>query len=387
MAAGWVRRRTTKHGVRWQAIVDLGSDPVTRARRSRSEFCATEREGKKALARLQVEADAGRLAPRAKLIVAEATERWLDQFAQFKSPKTYDDYERQCRAHLVPHLGTLRVQDLRASHVRAWVTDLRTNGKGVRTVELALMRLCQVLDMAVADDLMATNVARVVTVPQPNERAKEHTTWSAEDAASFLATAEAEGGYGPIWLISLATGMRRGELLGLRWADVDWQHNTLHVRQSVGIVRGRTVLKKELKGKNATRDVLVDTAVIERLRTHRVAQNATRLRLGDVWEEYDLIFPSAIGTPLNPSNLYRAYKRLLATAGVPYIRIHDQRHTHITWALEEGADLKAVSTRAGHGRTSVTTDIYQRVTTKLQADVVEKVSRKLPSAAAKSAAQ
>lgn len=386
MAAGRIRKRMTKQGPKWQAIVDLAPDPVTRARRSRSAFCDTEREAKKALARLQVEVDAGRLAPRATLTVEEASERWIDQYARFKSPKTFEDYERQIRVYLLPHLGTMRVQDLKAAHVRTWVTTLRKAGKGTRTVEMALMRLCQVIDQCVADDIVPANVARAITVPKPNERATEHKTWSAEDAGRFLEAAEREGGYGPIWLISLATGMRRGELLGLRWVDVDWPHSTLRVRQAVGIVRGKVQIKT-LKGKAATRNVLVDTTIMERLRTHRTAQNAYRLRLGEVWEEYDLLFPSAVGTPINPNNLYRAYKRLVAAAGVPHIRIHDQRHTHITWALEEGADLKAVSERAGHARTSTTTDIYQHVTSKLQADVVERITRKLPAPAATRAAR
>ena len=170
--------------------------------------------------------------------------------------------------------------------------------------------------------------------------------------------------------------MRRGELLGRRWQDVDWDHEMLRVRQPVGPIRG-TVAIKPLKGKNATRDVRVDPAVMEALGAHRVRQNAWRLRLGTAWQDHGLIIASEIGTPVNPNNLYRVYIKLIAAAGVPKIRIHDQRHTHVTWALEEGADLKAVSRRVGHSKTAITSEIYQRVTVKLETDVVSKVSGKL----------
>jgi len=222
------------------------------------------------------------------------------------------------------------------------------------------------------------NVARKVTVPSPDDRGKEMETWTSEEAQRFLATAatHANRTYGPIWLVSLATGMRRGELLGLRWQDVDWEGRMLRVRQAVGVVRGR-VGQKPLKNRSSRRDVLVAPQVITALREQRASQNEWRLRLGADWQDHDLIFCSDIGTPINPPNLWRHYQTVLRAAGVPRIRIHDQRHTHVTWALEEGADLKAVSERVGHGNTRITADLYQHITRKLQEDVSAKTAGKL----------
>jgi integrase len=168
--------------------------------------------------------------------------------------------------------------------------------------------------------------------------------------------------------------MRRGEALGLRWRDVEFTNGTLRVEQTVGLERGRAVIKPRPKTEASRRTLAVDPVIMDALEVHRERWQAQRVRADDTWQDNDLVFVSSLGTPINPNNLQRDYLRLIALAGVPRIRIHDLRHTHITLAIQAGAPIGAVSRRAGHARVSTTMDIYAQVTPDMHAEVVDRVS-------------
>ena len=217
--------------------------------------------------------------------------------------------------------------------------------------------------------LLTRNVADLVTPPRVPRKPRQ--TWDEEQARRFLAVAD-QSGRGPIWIVALATGMRRGELLGLRWQDVDFERGVLSVRQTVGALRGKPDVKPP-KTRSSIRDVPVPAEVMAALREHRRRQNEQRLALGTVWEDYDLVFAAANGRPIYPDNLKRDFERLVHLAGVPRIRIHDQRHTHVTLAIAAGADIGAVSQRIGHSRTSITMDVYHHVLPRKHLEVSDKV--------------
>jgi integrase len=153
---------------------------------------------------------------------------------------------------------------------------------------------------------------------------------------------------------------------------VDVEQRVVHVRQTVTVVRGAPHVGPP-KSKSSRRAVPVPAQVMAALREHRARQNAQRLSLGALWQDNDLVFATAVGTPINPNNLTRDYNRWVAQAGVPRIRIHDQRHTHVTLALASGANLKAVSQRVGHAKTSITMDLYAHVLPEQHRDVSDKV--------------
>jgi len=230
-------------------------------------------------------------------------------------------------------------------------------------------QLSTALKQAVRLGLVSRNVCDLVTPPRVPSR--EMATWDGVQARRFLAVA-GQSTYGPIWIVALATGLRRGELLGLRWQDVDVERRTLSVRQTVGLV-GTTIVAGQPKTRSGRRTIPVPMDVIEVLREHRRRQNERRLVLGPIWQDHDLVFAAANGTPINPNNLKRDYTRLVTLADVPCIRIHGVRHTHATLALQQGANIKAVSQRLGHARTSITMDIYAHVLPEQAQDVSEKV--------------
>src|SRR5205823_9706634 len=156
-----------------------------------------------------------------------------------------------------------------------------------------------------------------------------------------------------LWLLALTTGLRRGELLGLRWKDVDLERGVLHIRQTVIALRGHAAFSQPKTPRSRRSASLLDPITLA-LREHKRRQNAQRLALGATWQDHDLVFCTGLGTPINPDNLKVDYDRLVKLAGVPRIRIHDLRHTRITLAIQQGAPIKLVSEEAGHSHVSIT---------------------------------
>ncbi len=370
MARGSIRKKQRADGVRYEVVVDLGIDPLTGKRRQRSRSFKTRKEAQTYERTWLTDIDKGMAVERSRQTIAELLRYWLDTYARSNvSAKTYEMYEHIIEHHIIPTLGAVHTQKLTPDHLQAFYADKLAAGCGPRTVQLCHLRLTQALKQAVRLGLLSRNVADFVTAPRAP--AREMQTWDAAQARAFLESAS-QSPYGPIWLLSLATGMRRGELLGLRWQDVDLQRHTLSVRQTIGIVGGKLEIKPP-KTKNSRRDVAVQNTVIAALREHRVAQHERRLALGCLWEDHDLVFCAANGRPIHPENLLRDYNHWVVVAGVPRIRIHDQRHTHVTLAIAAGANVGAVSKRVGHARTSITTDIYQHVLPEQHLDVADKV--------------
>jgi integrase len=172
---------------------------------------------------------------------------------------------------------------------------------------------------------------------------------------------------------ALATGMREGELLELKWSAIDWRKNTLRVERQVQRVPGQGLVIAPPKTEAGNRIIALGASTLRKLSDHRVLQEQLRLEVGDTWIDNWLIFPSSIGTPLDPRNLLRDFKIVLERAGLPDMRFHDIRHSSITLLLNEvGAPIKEAQHRAGHTRPSTTMDIYgDKVSSKLDSAMTE----------------
>jgi integrase len=372
MARGSTQIRKGPRGVAYRVRVEYGPDPLTGQRKQRSKTFLVRREAEAYLNRWQAEVERGIAVEPSTITVGEQFRYWLDTYARTSvSPQTFSEYERMVRTYIVPTLGAVPLQKLTVAHLEVFKGELLARGLGARTVTMCLMRLRQMLAQAIDLNLIAANPA--LCVQQPRVCSRGARTWSAEQARRFLAVAT-RSAYGPIWAVYLGSGMRRGEALGLRWQDVDFMYHTLRVEQTVGLERGRTVVKPKPKTEASRRTIAVDAAIIAALEEHRDRQHAQRVAADDAWQGHDLVFASSRGTPINPNNLLRDFQRLVAQADVPRIRIHDLRHTHITLAIQAGAPIAAVSRRAGHARVSTTMDIYAQVTPDMHAEVADRIS-------------
>jgi integrase len=223
------------------------------------------------------------------------------------------------------------------------------------------------LVQAVKHGLVARNVCDLVDPPR--FASHERRTLTAEEARRFLETARGDR-FEAIYSLVMTTGLREGELLGLRWRYVDLERGALQVRGNVQRIEGKPVVK-EPKNESSARQVLLTKVAVDALRQHRKRQLEERLQVGDAWQDHDLVFPSAIGSPMYAQNfLARSYFPLRKRAGIPPVRFHDLRHSAATLLLASGVHPKIVSEILGHSRIAVTMDLYSHVTMTMQQEAV-----------------
>jgi integrase len=379
MARGSIRKVARKDGISYEVVVDLGHDSVTGKRRQRTKRYRTKRDAHTALTAWLADIDKGTAVDRSQQTVAELMHYWLDTYARHNvRPTTYEDYSCTVTQHIVPAIGAVPVQKLTAAHLQQFYAEKLAAGSGPRTVQLCHLRLRQALAMAEKLGLVTRNAADAVMPPRVLQR--EMTIWTPDEAQRFLRAA-LQSSYGPIWLVLLATGMRRGEVLGLRWQDVDLEHQRLHVRQCVVSLGGATAIQPP-KSRAARRVIPVDASLIDALREHRIQQDERKVHLAKLWQDHDLVFASDVGTPINPRNLDRDFHKWVERAGVPRIRIHDIRHTVVTMAIASGSPIKAASIYFGHAKTSTTMDIYTHGLANQGSEVAQHIQRAVLSAGA-----
>jgi integrase len=221
----------------------------------------------------------------------------------------------------------------------------------------------------------------VADVVKPSRwKPKEMETWSTEEARRSLSVA-GESTYGPVWLVALATSMRKGELLGLRWCDVDFERDMVSVRQTVGKLRGKIEIKPP-KSPKSRREINVTQDVLDAVRTHTLRQRERRLELGSLWTDHDLVFPNAISGPIHADNIDRDYDRLVKKSGVKWIRTHDCRHSFATLDGRLGVPIKVISESLGHADVATTLRIYTHVIPAQRVELAEKVGAALFGSAA-----
>ena len=228
--------------------------------------------------------------------------------------------------------------------------------------------LRRALGQATQWGLVARNVASLVTPPRV--RRKEMTALSPDQARSLLAAAQSDR-LEALYVLALTTGMRQGEMLALRWQDVDLDGGTLQVKATLQLTHEGFDLA-EPKTVRSRRQVALTTGAVEALHQHRARQLEERLRLGAVWEDNDLVFANEVGRPIAAPNLRnRSFYHLLQRAGVPRIRFHDLRHTAATLMLGKGVHPKVVAEMLGHSQIAVTLDLYSHVTPNMQKQATE----------------
>jgi integrase len=338
----------------WDAVVHIPL--ASGGRKQIQKRFKTQREAVKWVREQQGTIANGTAVVPSKMTLADLLAFWLEHHIKHqKSDQTYASYESTVRVHIVPKLGHIQIQKLTAAQLPAFCTKKLDEGCGKRTVQLAMMNISQSLDQAVKLDWVPRNVADLVSAPR--WQAPDYETWTQEEASQFLKVAVKGSTYGPIWLLALSKGLRKGELLGLRWQDLELENGVLRVRQAVGTLRGKAQFKKP-KTPKSCRDIDLGDGVIAALRDHKRKQIARRLQLGAQWQDYDLVFANANGGPICPDNLDRDFDRLVKLAGVKRIRIHDCRHTYATLALANGENPKTVSETMGHTDIAFTLRVY-----------------------------
>jgi integrase len=216
--------------------------------------------------------------------------------------------------------------------------------------------------------MLARNPADAVQPPRADRR--ELATLPAADVSALMAAADATP-IGTLVRMAVMTGMRRGELLGLRWQDVDMATGTASVQQTAQRISGRGWVFRQPKTQLSRRAIALSPDTVRMLAAHRRAQLEARLLAGSAWQDYGLVFTSALGTPLEPGTVARTWARIVTQAGVGPVRWHDLRHAHATLMLSAGVHPKVVGERLGHASVGITLDTYSHVLPGLQAAAAE----------------
>lgn len=295
--------------------------------------------------------------------VAEYLDSWLQATQQTIRPRTWRRREEYIRLHLSPTLGRHPLAKLSPQQVQAFYAEKLEEGLSSTTVRHLHAELHRALKSAFRLGLVQRNVTEMVDPPRMEHR--EMPTLSREQARTLLAAA-AGNRFEALYVLALSTGMRQGELLALKWRDVNLDDGTIQVRASLQHA-GAGFIFTEPKTKQSRRLIKLPKIAVEALHRHRLQQALERTKVGDGWVEHDLVFPNSIGAPKDGRNVLNwGFRPLLEKAGLPRIRFHDLRHTAATLLLESGVNPKIVSEMLGHSHISITLSLYSHVTPHMQ---------------------
>jgi len=380
---GHIRERSPGN---WAIVLDVGErDPRTgKKKRKWHSFKGTKREAQKESARLIAELDAGRYIEPSKTTVADYFTKWLAHVEPHVSPKTHERYTELLQKNLEPQIGTKTLSKLRTADLDESFSTLlstgRRDGKGglsPRTVHHVRRVAHKAFAQSVIWDLLSKNPVVATTAPKIERKAMA--AYDETQLATMLSAMRKTRMYVPA-LLAVMCGLRRGEIIALRWKNVDLSDN----RRCIAVVESAEqtdegVRYKEPKSGRA-RVVAVSRTVAAELRAHKARQAEEQLRLGIAIDGDSFVFAQVDGSPVQPRSLTHEWTRLLAKTALPRIRFHDLRHTHATQLLANGVHPKVASERLGHSTVGITLDLYSHVMPGMQADAAEQVDGALRKA-------
>jgi len=361
----------------WSATVDVGRENGKRKQKMQTNKFKSEREAWKWVRETLSAVEKQEYVPPSDLTVGDYLKEWLPGVKSQVKPSTWESYRSYTERHLIPSLGAIRLQDLKPGHLKALYGELKDGGRkdggqgGLSTRSIryihAIVRLA--LRDAVTEGRLQRNVALLVKPPKLVQG--EMKAWTGPEAQTFLAHVKDDRLFAA-WALALSTGMRKGEILGLRWSDVDLECSKLTVNQTL-ISIGHKVQISTPKTERSQRPIDLDAETVRILRAHKAKQAEEWLALGA--GRSGLVFTTETGEWIHPDAFGNIFERLGKSAGVPRIRFHDCRHTFASLALAAGVNVLVVSKRLGHSSVAFTLDVYGHEMPGEQIEAAERVAR------------
>ena len=367
--AGTIRKRADG---RWEARFTTGFDPASGKQVQKSIYGKTQKEVREKLAQITTELDDGTYMEPTKNTVEEWLDTWLETYVKYSvKPYTLDAYQRNCDNYIKPMLGKIRLAALNAPQIQRFYNGLLTgkelSPKTVRNIHGVLHKA---LEQAVKLGMIRSNPTNLCDLPKV--RRKEIHPMEQEEIAAFLKAIEGCK-YELVYRVTLFTGMRQGEILGLTWDCVDFQHNALYVNkqlQKTKKVGGQYVLAPTKSGRS--RMITVAPSVMDLLKKQKSQQAQMQLLAGQDWKNHwDLVFTNEFGGNLSHFTVYKTFKEIVRSMGLDQERFHDLRHTFATLALQNGVDIKTVSSMLGHYDAGFTLRTYTHATRQKQDEAAE----------------
>jgi integrase len=342
---------------RWVAVVNLGYGPDGKRKR-KSFYGKTRKEVADKLRQALQDHTSGLPIDPKRMSLSDFLTSWLeDSVKPSVRVTTYENYKTLVNTHIMPSLGQVQLQKLSPQQIQQFLNYKLESGLSTRTVQYLLVLLRRSLGLAVKWALVQRNVA--LLVDPPRVKSKVIQPFTPAQARQFLEALRGDK-FEALYTVALALGLRRGEALGLRWDDIDWEKGTLTIRASLQRAEGKLQLL-EVKTDRSRRVVKLPKLALLALKSHRTRQLEDRLLAGARWKEHGLVFPTGIGTPYDPRRLNEDFEKALKRAGLPRIRFHDLRHSAATLLLAQGVPVKTISELLGHSTTRMTLDVYAHV--------------------------
>ena len=362
-------------------------DPETGEKKKNCVYGKTRKEVVAKKQAFEDELKKGILPNAGKTTVSKWLDDWMETYKKNSvRQNTYEDYQRIVKNHLKPSIGNVTLKELRPQQVQKMLNQKAETGRtrtdnigkkggplSSRTIHYIYTLLHAALDQAVKDGMVARNVCDAVDKPAKEKH--EFMPWTTEETNQFL-TSVKDNRLFPVYMVAWGAGLRRSEILGLQWRDINMKQGTLTVRRSLVRVKGGYKFG-EPKTKKSRRTIPLPEPVIQELKAWKARQAQEEMSWRGLHKDVPdkekpqynplkMVFCDEIGEPLNPDFVSRSFKRDLKAAKLPEIRFHDLRHGHATMLLELGEDIKVISDRLGHSSIAMTGDIYAHVRDKLQ---------------------
>lgn len=358
---GSLRKRSKRS---WELCIELGRGANGRRLRKFVAVKGNKAEAQQKLRELLSSLDKGLPIDNPKTTVQEFLALWYEQYVKTNtSPRTQEGYQEKINGYIVPTLGSIRLTKLTPQHVQSLYSQMLAKGLSPRTVLHAHRILREALGHGVKWGILVRNVCDATDPPKPQR--KQMTSLDADQVREFLDIALASR-YGPLFFLGIYTGLRRSELLGLRWSSIDIQSKTISVTETLQRIKGRGLMLLPPKTDRSRRMITLPPSAVALLSGLKVKQRDERIALGLPWQGSDLVFTHLDGRPFDPSTVSHAFADIIRKSGLPHIRLHDLRHTHASLMLKQGVNPKIVSERLGHSSIAITMDVYSHVLPGLQ---------------------
>lgn len=367
-----MRGSVKKEGSTWYYEVTLSYDVNGKRKRKKQRGFKTKKEAEKALATVVNEINAGTYLEPVKMTYKDFLEDWLENKKNSIRSQTHINYVTIAKTHVIPELGSLLVQQLNPLVLQKFIKGLTHKGLSSGYIKKIIDVLNGSMEKAKRLGIISANPVEFVERPRITK--EEMKVWDTKEVEQFISIAQFDRLY-IAFLLAITTGMRQGEILGLRWKDIDFENNTLCIRQTLSH-DGKT-LNSEAKTKSSLRSIHLPDETLQALKSHRVLILQEKLKSGKQYKDNDLVVCTTVGTPVTPRNLSRTWYRLIKQSTVTPIRFHDLRHTHATLLLKQGIHVKVVAERLGHSNTRMTLDTYSHVQPTMQAEAANAISQVL----------
>lgn len=367
-------RTVKKDGSSWYFVLTVGKKDNGKPKQIKKRGFKTKQEAQKAMNELEHSINQGTYVEPSKMLFKEYMERWLDDRQTRVRKQTVETYSWIVTKHITPYLGSIELSKLNAMVIQELLTQLTKEKRlSDENIQKVYTLINASLNQAERWGLIAKNPASLVDRPKATR--KEIMVWDIPEVLTFLEHAKGSRYY-IAFLLAITTGMRQGEILALRWKDVDFENGVLRVTQILSH-DGKEILPYT-KTKAGTRTIDLPEETIAELKKHKVKISKEKLAMGPViYTDLDLVVCSEQGTPTNAGNIRRAYNSAILKATVPKIRFHDLRHTHATLLLKQGVNPKIVAERLGHADTRITLDTYSHLLPSMQKETAKQFGKML----------